>query len=323
MRMLTGWKLKDDSRYSRADNTDNGEFFFYGPWHDTFEKTILGHEWGNFAPSPGDIKQYFDILAYHPGTARHIAGKLCRRFIGPGASQAAINSVADAFYDNRYASDQLQRTYRTLLNSAEFKDPANWGTVLKRPAEMIISAMRVVGFNYTPSMSNDVHSWSIINFFMDRAGHRPFYWRAPDGFPLEAGHWLGSNTLMYVMRAFDWMADRSNDDQINAVMPILSETQNATAAELPDHSPSNLAAFWLDRVLGYTPAGGWPGTTQHDAILAFMRKNGDDPSLWPADAPFPDTGSASISSNSFPYYIHERLRGAVKLALTTPDFLYR
>lgn len=317
MRMLTGWKLKDRSDSANADYQDNAEFFFYEPWHDTFEKTIVGHAWGNNAVAPGDILEFFDLLAYHPGTARHIAGKLCRRFISHNPPQSIIDATAQVFYDNRYANDQLEQTYRFLLTSDEFKDPANWGTIKKRPMEMMVSALRVGGSNWNPSM-DDRHAWDVINKYMGRAGNRPFYWPSPDGFPMDEQHWLGSNSLMYMLRGIDWICDRDSSDTNNALMPIALSTLIAGVNELPDHSPNNLTSFWLDKVLGYTPPGGWQGTELHDTLSDFLMRSPTDPSLWPKTSPFPD-----ITSNSWPVYIHERLRGMVKLALSTPDFLYR
>ena len=73
----------------------------------------------------------------------------------------------------------------------------------------------------------------------------------------------------------------------------------------------------MKRIFGYQPDGGWPGTELHTKLRDFMRQNGDDPQQWPADTAFPD-----ISSLSSPY-IYERLRGLVKLILSSPAFMYR
>lgn len=322
MRMLTGWKIKHHSDRADSNREDTGAPFFYAPWHDPFQKTILGHAWGNYEPAPDDIHQFFDLLAYHPGTARHIAGKLCRRFISPNPPQSVIDDVAATFYAQRYAPDQLEQTCRTLFNHEAFKDPANWGTIIKRPMEALISAMRVCGTSlvFHPDAS---HSWFIGNY-MGRAGHRPFYRRSPDGYPMAEEDWLGSNSLLYVMRGFDWLCDRDYWDQELAALPLMRITENASEAALPNHSPSNIASFWLRRILGYTPDGGWPGDPLHDAVLAFMRKNPNDFNTWPADQPFVDEdGNSMLNSNGWPLYIHDRIRGLVKLVLTTPQFLYR
>ncbi|HHL31786.1 MAG TPA: DUF1800 domain-containing protein, partial [Oceanospirillales bacterium] len=194
MRMLTGWKMKDSSTSDSSNNQDTGEFYYYETWHDKFEKTILGHRWGNFEANPEDILQFFDILAYHPGTARHIAGKLCRRFISDTPSQAVIDAVADTFFQNRFAANQLELVYQTLFLSADFKDPANYNAKLKRPFELVVGALRACGSNFMPKQS-DSDTNTIVTFFMQRAGQRPFIWPAPNGFPDEKEHWSGGTVL--------------------------------------------------------------------------------------------------------------------------------
>ena len=315
MRMLTGWKMKDSSSSSSANNQDTGEFYYYEAWHDKFEKTILGYEWGNFEANPEDIIRFLDILAYHPGTARHIAGKLCRRFISDAPSQAIIDAVADTFYQNRYAANQLEMVYQTLFLSEEFKDPNNYNTKLKRPFEMMVGALRASGSDFMPKPS-DSDTNTIVTFYMQRAGQRPFIWPAPNGFPDEKEHWAGGTVLIYVMRFYDWMLDR-NYNTPDRVVPMMDITLNASAADLPSHSPNNLTSFWMNRILGYEPTGGWQGTDLHTALRDFMRQNSGDPQQWPADTPFPD-----ITTLSNPY-IYERLRGLVKLILSTPEFMYR
>jgi len=316
MRMLTGWKVKDNAGRVYSNYEDTGGFFFYEPWHDKYIKIILGHMWADNAVAPGDIREFFDILSFHPGTARHIAGKLCRRFISHEPPQTAIDDVAETFYQNRYADDQLEQTYRTLFQHAAFIDTANFGKVFKRPMDTMASALRVCESDYAPTIG-DSNYWSIIYYYMSRAGQQPFAWPAPDGYPLEQEHWQGANGLLYLMRGMDWLCDRDyyNEDRI---MPILEVTLAASAQELPIHSPNALTTFWLNRILGYTPDGGWPGTELHTSLRDFMSQNPADPALWPVDVALPD-----ISSNSYPYYIHERLRALVKLILSSSEFLYR
>jgi len=315
MRMLTGWKIKDSKTQPHSEYADSGEFFFYETWHDGGFKKILGHEWEAFALAPADIRQFFDLLSYHPGTARHIAGKLCRRFISHQPSQAVIDAVADTFYQQRYAADQLEQTYRTLFQHAEFKDTTNYGKLFKRPFDAMVSAMRVCESPYAPAIG-DRNNYSIVYYYMSRAGQRPFAWPAPDGYPYEQEHWQGNNGLLYLLRGFDWLCDRdySNED---AVMPITDITLAASAQDLPSTSSDDLTTFWLTQILGYTPDSGWPGTELHTTLRDFMRLNPSNPALWPADAPL------EIDANSYPDYLNERLRGLVKLILSSSEFLYR
>jgi hypothetical protein len=152
---------------------------------------------------------------------------------------------------------------------------------------------------------------------MHRAGHRPFYWPAPDGYPEDQQHWLGSNGLLYVLRCMDWLCDRSYSTE-DRVMPILPITQAASLDDLPSNSPNDLATFWLSRILGYAPEGGWPGSSLHTNMRDFLVQNPNDPSLWPADIPFTD-----IDGTYSPWYFYERLRALVKLILSSSEFLHR
>ncbi len=315
MRTLTGWKIKDRSNSASSNFEDTGEFFFYEDWHDKFEKTILGKYWGNFEPTPQDIGQFFDMLAYHPGTALHIATKLCQRFISPNPPQAAIDLVRDAFLNNRYAPDQLAQTYRALFNSSYFKDPAVFGALFKPPLHAFISAMRVCEGTFMPSPN--FPDEGTVMYLLRRAGQHPFWWKAPNGYPQAGAYWQGSMSLVNTMRAFDWVIDR-NPGTPTTLVPVLETTLNASSADLPSHTPNNIAAFWLKKILGYEPAGGWLGDPLHTTVRDFMRLDPYDPTQWPADIPIPD-----ISSNNSPHYWHERLRALVKLILASSQFLNR
>jgi hypothetical protein len=240
---------------------------------------------------------------------------LCRRFIGDNPPQSIIDAVAATFYDNRHAPNQLELVYQTLFLSTEFKDPANYNSKLKRPFEAVVGALRACGSDFMPIQS-DSDTSTIVNFFLRRAGQRPFDWPAPNGYPDEKEFWAGGTVLIYVMRFYDWMLDQHFNDNTR-IVPMMDITLDASLADLPTHSPNDLTTFWMKRVLGYEPAGGWLGTQLHTDLRDFMRQNASDPQQWPEDAPFPD-----ITTLSSPY-IYERLRGLVKLILTTSEFMYR
>ncbi|MCF6287787.1 MAG: DUF1800 domain-containing protein [Proteobacteria bacterium] len=314
MRMLTGWTVKN-GRADVSSGDDTGEFYFHEPWHDQFAKTILGYDWGNFSSNPEDILRFFDILAYHPGTAKHIAGKLCRRFISDTPSQATIDSVADTFYQNRYAANQLELVYQTLFLSAEFKNPSSYKEKLKRPFELMASSVRAVGSDFMPRRF-DSDTGTYINY-LGRAGQRSFHLSTPDGYPDTREYWVGGTSLIYVMRFADWMVDHYSTNPDRWIFSVLETTLNASSADLPSHTPNNLTSFWMKRLLGYEPSSGWQGTTLHKNLRNFMRQHPKDPTQWPANTPFTDIASGG------PHYIFERLRGLVKLILSSPKFMNR
>ncbi len=79
-RALTGWRVDDDI-YEYEDGVEKtGRFIYYKPWHDRFNKLILGKYIPADQPDMQDGRDVLDLLAYHPGTARHISRKLARRF---------------------------------------------------------------------------------------------------------------------------------------------------------------------------------------------------------------------------------------------------
>ncbi len=347
MRILTGWTVKDNANQESSNFQNNGEWFFYENWHDKFEKTILGHSWPYFASTPEDVYQFLDLIAYHPATALHIASKLCRRFVSESAAdlggilprtllQPAGNNeplvlrVARTFYDNRYASDQLTRTYRTLFLSPEFQDMSHAGSKLKRPFELVASTLRAIetGFfpQYVPGSVYD-EAYRITEDYLYYAGNRPYNWAAPDGYPDRNDYWENPVTFIKAWRTIDWMCDHyenltdanGNSYREYEVLPVVETTlQNLPPA---DHTPSKITAFWLKRLLQYEPAGGWNGHPLHNKLLWFMTHRPDsdvDPSVWPADFPIPD-----ISSDSSPHFWHERIRGLVKLIVASPEFMVR
>ncbi|MCG8426601.1 MAG: DUF1800 domain-containing protein [Chromatiales bacterium] len=318
MRFFTGWKVSDGS----VGEPDTGDWYFHNLWHDDGQKQFMGQNWGAFT-GISEVYDLLDILAYHPGTAKYIALKLCRRFISDNPSDTFVDQIAQVFYDNRYESDQLSRVYRALLLSNEFKDTSTWGEKMKRPFETVVSAMRSCDANFT-IRPGDSESSSFM-YRMERSGQLPFHWIPPDGFPDERSFWEGGASLINTWRTLDWLLDE-NDGTPDALMPILQITQNELTANL--HTPNGLASFWLERILGWEPTGGWQGTERHTQLRDFMRLRPDnDPSQWPVDYPievFADNlQDPEVSVNSWPHYWHDRLRAMVLLIFASPEFMQR
>lgn len=316
MRFLTGWNVKDGRNPSGEDNT--GEWYFVGSdWHDEGQKQLLGVQWPAFG-GVSEVYDMLDLLAYHPGTAKYIALKLCTRFLNDTPPQSLVDKVAQTFYDTRHDDDQLEQTYRTLLLSDEFKDTSTWGNKLKRPFEVVVSAMRACDANFT--VRPDDSESSALLYYMGRTGQRPFYWRAPDGFPDKRTYWEGGASLINTWRVVDWLVDENVGRDDLDLMPV---TDIMAASGLSEYTPNSVVDFWLKRLLKWQPAGGWIGTPLHATLSEFMSKRPDhetDPSTWPLNHPIPPD---DIVKNSWPYYWNGRVRGLVKLIFATPEFMQR
>lgn len=330
MHFLTGWNVKDGGNPYSVSELNTGEWYFWPDWHDDGRKELLGVEWAAFG-GINEIYELLDLLAYHPGTAEYIALKLCRRFLNDDPPQTLVDKVKQTFIDTRHEPDQLEQTYRTLLLSDEFKDTSTWGNKLKRPFEVVVSAMRACDANFTirPHDSSDPeHPDSrdsrYLIYYMERTGQRPFRWRAPDGYPDKRSYWEAGASLINTWRTLDWLVDENvgrDDPDPDPNPDLMPVTQITKDAGLSEYTPDSLAAFWLKQLLKWEPVGGWDGTPLHGVLSEFISKRPDhekDPSLWPSDYPIED-----VSKNDWPYYWNDRVRGLVKLIFATPEFMQR
>lgn len=176
-RCLSGWRIGRGLFQS-------GKVQFEPGLHDGRAKTVLGQE----IPARDELdgrKDFDDILrivAAHPSTARHIATKLCQRFIADEPAAAAVKTVADAFTDTQ---GDIRKTLRTLFFTDEFRTTR--GNKFKQPLHFLASALRAT------DAETDVGR-PLVNYLL-RMGHMPFEYPAPDGYPAHAEPWM--STLLW------------------------------------------------------------------------------------------------------------------------------
>jgi uncharacterized protein (DUF1800 family) len=176
-RCLTGWTVRDRKRYFK------GRVEFQARQHDDGPKRVLGGEI-SAGLGPRDLDRVLDILVRHPGTARHLAWKLCRRFIADEPPESAVAVTAAAFARSR---GDIPATLRALFSTPEFTAPEARGAKFKRPFHFVVSALRAT--NAVTDASRP-----LIDYLV-RLGHAPFRYATPDGYPEEATHW--QNTLLW------------------------------------------------------------------------------------------------------------------------------
>lgn len=287
-RSFTGWTIADNADDPEADT---GLFLYRADWHDRFSKTVLGHKLPADQPALEDGANVLDLLAAHPGTARHISRKLCRRLICDYPSQSIIESTTAVFLAQKDAPDQLTQVVRHILQSLEFR--TTWGKKVKRPFETIVSALRTTNANFTIKYSD-----SDSNSFMwryDQMGQAPFAWHAPEGYPDTKEHWQSSTSLVMRWRMINWLVDKKDSNNTYR-LDIIGQTPTHlnTATELVD--------FWIDRILGYQMDG-----NDRQLIIDFMAQE-----HMPHD-------SLDMRKKK----IQARLRSTVGLILNSPQFQLR
>ncbi|MBC7879327.1 MAG: DUF1800 family protein [Anaerolineales bacterium] len=287
-RCFTGWRVDDDLGEWQDGIEITGNFIYYRPWHDRFNKLVLGKYIVADQSDMQDGRDVLDLLAYHPGTARHIARKLCRRFISDTPPDSVVQAAAATFTENHDAPDQLKRVMETILLSDEFKQ--SWGQKIKRPFEAGVSIMRALNSEFTRVPSG-------ISWMIGMMGQPIFERRSPDGYPDTKEAWANSMSILYrwnfaVGIAENWL----NDDDTGAT--VLTDVYSQTPAEI--RTAEGLADFWINRLLGRTMAD-----VDRNAIIEVMAQ---------------EYGIQEQLSDDHVQYV---LPGMIEVILMSPDFQWK
>jgi uncharacterized protein (DUF1800 family) len=172
-RCLTGWTIWSAS----AGPALHGTFRYNNANHNQSAKVVLGTS----IPANGGQQDGFtvlNLLAKHPSTAQYIAFKMCRQFLGYNVAQSIVDRVATT--DTATGGD-IKAMLRVVLLPEHI---AAAQPKLKRPFHHFVSAMRQTSANVT--------STSNLRSRLGEAGHIPFSWLTPDGYPDKVGHWGGN-----------------------------------------------------------------------------------------------------------------------------------
>lgn len=261
-RCLTGWQF-----FPRADTPTAGTFRFNAAQHDNGQKIVLG----NVIPSGGGINDGLmvrDILVNHPSTAKFVSKKLCRRFLGEGVAQAVIDDVAAAY---TATGGDIKAMIRAMLKPGYLHDaPARY----KRPFHQFVSALRALPTTITNTTG--------IRTNLVAAGHSPFTWGPPDGFPDSLEYWIG-----LVLPRWNFGASLMNG--------TTGSIAGATVSDATFFSGLTTADQMADRINAAMFAGAMP-QADRDRIRDYMLPN------QPAQARRREAIGLAIGSPSFQWY---------------------
>jgi uncharacterized protein (DUF1800 family) len=191
-RCFTGWTIFQPRGAGAAANAlvgdaarrSAGTFFFNARAHDDGEKTVLGHK----IPAGGGVKDgliVLDILAHHPSTAKFIATKLTRHFVSDSPSPALVDRVAAAFTKS---DGDIRETLRAIFFSPEFNSQEAYRAKIKRPFELVISAIRTLGADTNGGPGT--HQW------IARMGEPLYGFQTPNGYSDAAESWVNTGGLL-------------------------------------------------------------------------------------------------------------------------------
>jgi len=289
-RCLTGWSIDGDPWWD--PESGNGGYLYRPSWHDNGSKNVLGVTLPGSQPDEKDGNDLLDILAAHPGTARFVCRKLCRRLIGDFPSESIVEAAAQVFESNLSAADQIAQVVQTILLSSEFR--TTWGGKIKRPFDVVTSALRAGGADF-PFIEGDSDS-ETFDWLFYNTGHYPFAWHPPNGYPDVSEAWVSSGPRVLSWRLLNWLVDVTDNSSAYR-LDAFAQTPAGV------RSPNALADYWIDRILGHPI-----GASDRQEIVDFMGQ-GRNPDF---DLPL-DSDEDTL----------ERLQSMVGLLFLSPEFLWR
>jgi len=222
-RAFTGWTIENPMR---------GVGYRFEPrLHDPGQKVVLGHVI-KAGGGESDGEQVLDILASHPSTARFIATKLARRFVGDTPPPALVDRAAKRFRDT---NGDLREVTRTILTSPEFLSPDAYRAKVKTPFEFVVSALRASGADVTDAKP--------LVRELQQLGMPLYMCQPPTGYKDTADAWVNTGALVsrmnFALRLATNKLPRVQVDGLDArartmLAEPISDTTRATIAKATD-----------------------------------------------------------------------------------------
>lgn len=230
-RAFTGWTIADGKQVVEGVRLPaTGDFYYYAPWHDRFQKRVLGVAFDSDDLPEADGKRVLDLVAFHPATARYLCTKLCRRLVADEPSPELIDEATQVWIEQQEADDQIRQVVEVILLSHEFR--STWGLKVKTPFELAVSFLRATSSNFT-------YSDSLARTF-PRTGYFLYNWPEPKGHPDIRSFWVNTNVLLQ-----NWSLLQS------LVAPWFEGAAFDWEGQMPVsiHTVRHIVDFWLERFL--------------------------------------------------------------------------
>ncbi len=204
-RCFTGWTWT--APYRGSGDGELGTFRFSKRDHDKGKKKVLGKT----IPAGGGIddgERVIDILANRRETADFIATKMLRWLHGYEPSKKLVRKVSKAY---QRTDGDIRTMVRTALRAKQMQSAT---PKLKRPFHLVVSSLRALGGN--------VEAPNRILGHLSAAGHLPFTWTPPNGYP-DTSQWWSS----LLISRWDYAASLADDETV-AFDPAIDDPSGST-----------------------------------------------------------------------------------------------
>jgi uncharacterized protein (DUF1800 family) len=172
---LTGWTMRAPRRYP--------EFEFEGKFHGTEPKVVLGTTIHSGGMKDGE--QLLDMLAQHSSTTKFISTKLARRFVSDNPPPELVARMSDTF---QRSGGDIREVMKTMIYSPEFWSRAAYRAKIKKPFELVVSALRATGAELVTALP--AVRWSA------QIGEPLYGCQPPTGYKDTADAWVNSGALL-------------------------------------------------------------------------------------------------------------------------------
>ncbi len=313
---LTGWTIANGNH--GATDPNDGSFFYNNSWHQGGLKRVLARTNSDLIEIRANPVEegyaVIDRVAYHPGTARHVVRKLCRRFVSDTPSDELLDAATEVWMANREAPNQIELVLRSILLSTESR--SSFGGKVKRPLEAIWAYLRATGAVLPTDVAaidgntNQGGYWGGLLFQVDTTGQRLFGWEPPTGHPDNADYWANTNGML-TRWSLPYNLTQSWGGNIR--VDVVAQTPTGVSCYA-------VVDFWLSRLCGYNVA---PAVRQ--ALVNFLAQ-GMNPNEPPQlKTRTNDRGRVENLAPDYgdPKALEDRIRALVQLIAATPEFNLR
>lgn len=230
-KLLTGWRIERDTM----------QIEFRPQAHYVGAVTVMGFTHANASADQGPqaARELLAHLAHHRSTATFLAAKLARHFVADSPPPDLIARLADVYLTN---DTQIAAVLRALFASPEFA--ASAGQKLRRPMEHLAGVARALEL----PPGNDATTLVALARALGSAGHAPFDWPTPDGYPDVAAGWQSAGQAL---RQFGLSVDLVQGRRKGAF--AYPKPEDALSDKASATTPAAITAQLCQRLFGRKP----------------------------------------------------------------------